>query len=501
MNKKSNKISISIVFAYIGLILCILTIILTIYAYMTKDDRNIDKPIDNPVSENLKIIYNETSNVTMVNGNIGQKIIKTFNVENISKETLYYNISLKDIVNNFENKDDLVFTLKNDANGAYVKETVVPSNEEATISSNIKINENEKHNYIMTITFLKTKEDQTNNLNKTFSSNINIYETKYVKEENSLLDKIISLSNGISEDKLNFNDKNITNGIYYTNSSINGAKVYFYRGNNSLDNNVVFANKCWKIVRTTEDNGVRIIYNGNVNPDGSCQNIVDETAFIDNKTKYNQNKNYNAYVGFMYGTPSSKTHAMEHDNITSSTIKSELDAWYSINLHPYSNYIKDSIYCSNRKTMKFTYKNIVYGINGYGKSNTGYQTKAKNITKTNPNYNCENINDRFTVTNNLGNMKLNNPIGLITADELFYAGYINSIEVNDNFLYNNYPYWTMTPAYFNGSYAYNYIVNKGVLSSKTVDTQLGVRPVITLNENAKILSGDGSLQSPYKITE
>ena len=85
MNKKNNKTSISIVFAYIGLILCILTIILTIYARVTKDDRNIDKPIDNPVSENLKIIYNETSNVTMVNGNIGQKIIKTFNVENINK--------------------------------------------------------------------------------------------------------------------------------------------------------------------------------------------------------------------------------------------------------------------------------------------------------------------------------------------------------------------------------------------------------------------------------
>lgn len=501
MNKKKNKTSLSEILAYILLIICVLIMIISTYAYLTKDKRTITKPIDNKISENLKIVYNETSNVTMVNGNIGQKIIKTFNVENISKKTQYYDIYLKDIVNNFENKEDLVFTIKNDGHGAYVKETIVPYSEEAIISSNIKIEEQEKHNYIMTITFKQTKEDQTNNLNKTFSSNISILETKYNEIENTLLDKIISLSNGISEEKLNFDDKNIVNGIYYTNTSINGAKVYFYRGDNTLNNNVIFAQKCWKIIRTTEDNGVRIIYNGEVSEEGTCQNITDTSSFIDTKTKFNQNKNYNAYVGFMYGTPSSTTHNQEHENLTSSTIKSELDAWYSTNLNNYSNYIKDSVYCNNRKTLKFTYKNIVYGTNGYGKSNTGYQTKAKNITQTNPSYNCENINDRFTVANNMGNMKLNNPIGLITADELFYAGYINLVAVNNNFLYNNYPYWTMTPSYFNGSYAYNYIVNKDILTSKQTDTELGVRPVITLNENAKILSGDGSLNSPYKITD
>ena len=41
--------------------------------------------------------------------------------------------------------------------------------------------------------------------------------------------------------------------------------VYYYRGE-VTDNNAVFANKCWKIVRTTETGGTKLIYNGEVAP-------------------------------------------------------------------------------------------------------------------------------------------------------------------------------------------------------------------------------------------
>ena len=37
--------------------------------------------------------------------------------------------------------------------------------------------------------------------------------------------------------------------------------VYYYRGE-VTDNNAIFANKCWKIVRTTETGGTKLIYNG-----------------------------------------------------------------------------------------------------------------------------------------------------------------------------------------------------------------------------------------------
>ena len=42
--------------------------------------------------------------------------------------------------------------------------------------------------------------------------------------------------------------------------------IYYYRGAVE-NNNVIFANKCWKIVRTTETGGTKLIYNGEINKD------------------------------------------------------------------------------------------------------------------------------------------------------------------------------------------------------------------------------------------
>ena len=46
--------------------------------------------------------------------------------------------------------------------------------------------------------------------------------------------------------------------------------VYYYKGN-VQNNNVLFGGFCWKIVRTTETGGVKIVYNG-VQKNGSCNN-------------------------------------------------------------------------------------------------------------------------------------------------------------------------------------------------------------------------------------
>ena len=60
--------------------------------------------------------------------------------------------------------------------------------------------------------------------------------------------------------------------------------IYYYRGNVS-DNNVLFANKCWKIVRTTETGGVKMIYNGLPNDKGSCDNSGEDSQLA--AVKYN----------------------------------------------------------------------------------------------------------------------------------------------------------------------------------------------------------------------
>ena len=62
-----------------------------------------------------------------------------------------------------------------------------------------------------------------------------------------------------------------TNGIYTTTATEGSVPVYYYRGAaNQVNNNIIYNNMCWKIIRTTETGGVKLIYNGTPT-DGKCE--------------------------------------------------------------------------------------------------------------------------------------------------------------------------------------------------------------------------------------
>ena len=75
--------------------------------------------------------------------------------------------------------------------------------------------------------------------------------------------------------------------------------VYYYKGN-VQNNNVLFAGFCWKIVRTTETGGVKIVYNG-TQKDGSCNNTGTDSQ-LESTKQFNEKYNSPAYVGYMYNT-------------------------------------------------------------------------------------------------------------------------------------------------------------------------------------------------------
>ena len=283
-------------------------------------------------------------------------------------------------------------------------------------------------------------------------------------------------------------EKNFNNeGIFYTNNSINGNTIFFYRGGNNLNNNLIFANKCWKIIRTTESGNIKIIYNGEY-IDGVC-------TFKNIQSKFNDNSDYNAYVGYLYGNASSGEYKIEHSNNNFSSVKKVLDSFYVSDLFSYNNFIaNDTIFCNNRKTSEFTLNKINYGNSGYSKNNTGYLSFNNLYYNNRSDYDCINENDKISTSNGL-----NYPIGLISADEVYYAG-INMLNNNqNNYLYIDGSYWTITPAYFNGSDAYNFVVNKGKLITNKVNTVNIIRPVIALKGNVKVVSGDGSIDNPYRV--
>lgn len=74
--------------------------------------------------------------------------------------------------------------------------------------------------------------------------------------------------------------------------------IYYYRGP-VANNNVIFANFCWKIVRTTETGGTKLIYNGVPN-NNRCYNSGTSSR-IGTSAFNSQNKKSLSAVGYMYG--------------------------------------------------------------------------------------------------------------------------------------------------------------------------------------------------------
>lgn len=75
--------------------------------------------------------------------------------------------------------------------------------------------------------------------------------------------------------------------------------VYYYRGD--VDNNhVKFAGFCWKAVRTTSTGGVKLIYNGEPDADGTCNNSGTDSQI--GMSAFNENVRNAVNVGYMHGT-------------------------------------------------------------------------------------------------------------------------------------------------------------------------------------------------------
>ncbi|MBR5419428.1 hypothetical protein IK110_04255 [Candidatus Saccharibacteria bacterium] len=114
------------------------------------------------------------------------------------------------------------------------------------------------------------------------------------------------------------------NGLGVNRYTENGQDVYYYRGEMDGDN-VLWANKCWIIVRTTYTGGTKMIYNGlptDVDVDGETvkQCLVDRNNNNDQSvmpfggySKFNNGYNSPAYIGYMYGEPYETWHDASRD--------------------------------------------------------------------------------------------------------------------------------------------------------------------------------------------
>ena len=102
--------------------------------------------------------------------------------------------------------------------------------------------------------------------------------------------------------------------------------------------------------------------------------------------------------------------------------------------------------------------------------------------------------------------KINSKVGLITADELAFAGYAWNISNTTTYLQENATdtsWWSLSPYRFSGGRAYVWGVNGGSgyfnsLSVAGVGFASGVRPSISLKSTTNV-TGDGTSENPYKV--
>ena len=98
------------------------------------------------------------------------------------------------------------------------------------------------------------------------------------------------------------------------------------------------------------------------------------------------------------------------------------------------------------------------------------------------------------------NSELSYPIGLLTADEVMFAGG-NSTSNTSYWLYTGSSYWTMTTNSINLSaplWQYN-VAGDGKLGTNAVSSENGIRPVINLSKDVLFAGGSGTVGDPYKV--
>ena len=217
--------------------------------------------------------------------------------------------------------------------------------------------------------------------------------------------------------------------------------------------------------------------------------------------RINPNNEKNIYVNYI-SYPSISYEAIRKNNFDSN-VKKIIDTWYKTNIvnNNLSSYIADNYFCNDRS--------LATNNDGDGHNlvpstyfSTDWRLSTSNSNKT-ISLTCDK-QDKFSVSTSIGNGKLTYPIALITADEIALAGGRTGYKNSNFYLRADNTYNTMSPSQFDsnaGTARVFYLYPAGDLSNwSNVHYAYGIRPVINLNSNVSITSGDGTMEKPYKLS-
>ena len=329
-------------------------------------------------------------------------------------------------------------------------------------------------------------------------------------------------------------------------------------GNQVLEkNNVIFANHCWQMIRTTDTGGVKIIYNGVPN-EGKCNNTGTKQQV---STSFFNLTNSLAYVGYMYNPNTLITYKANvaatsgsvfgngviysEGNYTLTNTSTTYDANHhytcnnttgicdTVRYYYYKNWYvelndgrnieqtledmlssdtvnqKDSIikefidnwYQNNMVKYTLFLEDTIY-CNDRSISNLGGWNpnggRKDGYLQFNNNYlneelKCINETDKFSIYNSKA--KLTYPIGLMTSSEMNLLG-------NNYLLKTDNSYWLISPS--NGPSvgaitSVRKISIDGSIGTDRTSLSFGIRPTVSLTQGTIYISGTGTKNNPYVV--
>ncbi len=513
MDKQLKKI-----YLYMGIFVAIIFIGAT-YAFFTAGMSSENSTTVRADAGTMKITYSGGANINLAGIYPKDDVwaTKTITVtgNNTTDAEMYYKLTLVVDSNTFKTDDPLQYELvstNTSTNGEIIpnisKKDIAGTSIELGSGHFVKAN-NAKHTYLLKIYYPKKTTSQNANQGATFSAHVEITSAK--APTISTLAETIRANNEVKAPLTTPGAAVSTaDEALLASAEDDYGTSYYFRG--AVKNNYVeFANKCWRIVRITGDGSIKLIlHNDNTsnaaNPCAAANNSKTAAFAHYNGTTYkstfNSSHNDNAYVGFMYGATGTSDYDSTHANTNKSTILTNLETWYTNNLTTYEDKLADTIWCSDKSIVTdTTYDPLNYSdVNGLGytKNVTYYGATQRLVSANNsaggtgPTLKCN--GELSEITTN---------IGLLSADELVFAGYAYVLENTSTFLQENATgayWWTLSPVDFSGSdaFVWNVVGDHGVLLDDFVNFDNGVRPSISLKSSVTV-TGDGTSEAPYVI--
>ena len=538
MNRK-QKIIVSIT----GIVLVSLILIGLTYAYfLTKITGNTNTKSISVSTANLVLEYGENTNVVqgISNAEPGYSVEKIFTATNKGNSTVTYGAALESIVNGLTRQEDLVYTL---TCTSYLKEgfslasngTITgtvdgtcsgvrtekqfPSTSTMSVMTTNTIDTTHTHAYKLTVTYKEMGIDQSTDMNKAFSAKVNIVDLTKLTVDNQYSDNKKSLAYNIIE-----NARTSANGTVYTpnisaesmvgkyvsnNDKLLSTAVddigisYYFRGN-PIDTYVNYAGMCWNIVRIEGDGSVKIALASEKNC--STSNLSTTSGFATDGVAGVQGTALSAHYGYKIVDSKKINDYINSAADATENVRTKLNEWLERKITNESDksLLKNDTWCIGDLTNGYDKSGNIKGnisdlINklDFSSSTNDFRFAPGNrydVTKT-PTYKCE--------TTGVEGEKDINKVGLLTIDELVYAGESGN-EIYKHYLINNlindngYNWIIMSPREtMVGSIMVFQITYDDLVASCHPNGKSAFNPVVTLKSNTQITGGDGTISNPY----